>query len=240
MVYAALAKGILLVCEGISGSGKSESIKALTLYLNKLGINPVVVEWNSNNFIRKIVKSLHSKNLLSPLIYSVFQWMSFFIDYFTKFIPALLKGKIVIADRYVYTAYTRDAANGAGKILSNILCRIVRKPDIIIFHDTPPHVCYERIRARGKALFHTNKIILKNSLLRNKNLYYLKKIRGYYIKLFESTNICKDVEVVLWGQNIGSITTYLDECIGKKMKIHAIQKQGMQSMNFYKGFHNNP
>lgn len=178
-------KGILIAFEGISGSGKSESIKVLYGHLTDKGYRTSVIEWNSNRVIRGIIKRLYRKRLLTSNIYSILQWIGFYIDYFTKFLPLLRNGHVVIADRYYYTALTRDKVNGAGLLLGRILKRFARSPDIIFFNDTWPDTCYERITARGKLLFHTNSAIHNNRLLKNRDLYYLKKLRAEYLKLFK-------------------------------------------------------
>ncbi|MCD1258652.1 deoxynucleoside kinase [Paenibacillus athensensis] len=177
-------KGVLVVYEGISGSGKSEGIAKLSHYLSAMDIGSTVIEWNSNARIRKWVKSLNRLGLLTSMLYSVLQWLSFLLDYWRIILPALRKNHIVIADRYIYTGITRDDVNGAGRWLGLLLCRLVRKPDVVLFYDTQPKVCHERIRLRGKALFHTNKKIHTNELIKNKELHYLEEMRRAYIRLF--------------------------------------------------------
>ena len=73
-------KGVLVVFEGLSGSGKSESIIGLTKHLEVAGINPIVVEWNTNRLIRSLVRNLDRLGLLNSTLYSLLQWLGFFID----------------------------------------------------------------------------------------------------------------------------------------------------------------
>jgi dTMP kinase len=209
-------KGILIAFEGISGSGKSESIRMLYGHLTGKGYRTSVVEWNSNEIIRRIIKKLHGKRILTPLIYSIFQWIGFYIDYFTKFVPLLRKGYIVIADRYFYTALTRDKVNGAGTLHGKVLGRFARRPDILFFNDTRPDICYERITARGKALFHTNAAILNNRLLKNRDLYYLRKLRAEYLKLFKTQEKETGRYMVFIGDDHKKIIEYLEEYMGRR------------------------
>src|SRR5690554_8097334 len=106
-------KGILVVFEGISGSGKSASIDNLTRYLLESGFDTTSIEWNSNRMIRRVVNLLQRLGVLSPLVFSILQWINFIADYVMIISPSLRRNRIVIADRYIYTALTRDAANGA-------------------------------------------------------------------------------------------------------------------------------
>lgn len=189
-------KGVLIVFEGLSGSGKSLNTGLLRNQLISMGYDPVLTEWNSNAIIRKFVAWLDSRGLLTSTIYSLLQWMGFLIDYFKVILPSLLSRKIVIADRYVYTGLTRDAVNGAWKKPGRVISRFVRKPDHIYFIDTPSGICLERLKARNTKLFHTNRRIRESRLLKNKDLYYLNKMRNEYNRLFADTEQLKSDKVL--------------------------------------------
>lgn len=189
--------GILVAFEGISGCGKSESVENLRNYLIEKGHKASVIEWNSNKTIRTIIQKLDSLHILTSGIYSFFQWMGFLIDYFLKITPLLKRGYILIADRYVYTGMTRDIANGTGHAPGNLLHSIIIKPDLIFFYDVDPRVCYDRIKERGKILFHTNKIIRRSKILKNKDLYYIVKLRREYLRLFSSHMVRKESKIIL-------------------------------------------
>ncbi len=203
-------KGILIAVEGISGSGKSESIKEVFEYYKSRGYRASIVEWNSNKRIRCFMELLSSRKLLTPLMYSGLQWLSFYIDYFIKIMPLLKRGYVVIADRYVYTALTRDAVNGAGRAHGMILRSIARPPDLLMFFDTSPYVCHNRIKLRGKALFHTNKFIMNSRLLKNKDLYYLKRLRREYLKLFSQPGADKNMYIVFINDCSTEVAKYID------------------------------
>lgn len=208
-------KGVLIVCEGISGSGKSESVAKIYNYLSAQN-NVKIVEWNSNKKIRRIIKLLCNFKMLTSTIYSILQWSSFSIDYFTRIVPALNKGNIVLADRYVYTALTRDMVNGSSVLPGKYFCTLVRKPDMLFFYDTNCELCYERILTRGKALFHTNKYIKRNKLLKNKNLYYLKKLRSEYIKILRKSNLLSHTNVVIIKNDEVNVIKELDQYLKSK------------------------
>lgn len=190
-------KGVLIVYEGISGCGKSENIRKCSLDLFDKGFTPKVVEWNSNDTIRRFTKWLLSKKKLTPRIYSFLQWIAFFIDYTVKIKPYLNKGHIVLADRYVYTGLTREKLNGSSRGFRYWILHLVREPDIVFFFDIQPQICYERIILRGKHLFHTNKRILNNRLLKNRELYYLIKLRAEYLRLIKDPALLKNTNVVV-------------------------------------------
>jgi dTMP kinase len=208
-------KGVLVVIEGISGSGKSEGITRLSSYLQARGMTTRIVEWNSNKRIRSLVNKLHDRGMLNAFVYSILQWISFLIDLFRVIFPALKQNEIVIADRYVYTGMTRDAVNGAGRFLGRMMQVIAREPDLVLFYDTPPTICYERIKARGKALFHTNKYIHRSADIENKDLYYLKEIHKAYMKLFREMEMNNNVIYV--HEKSLKVNSSVEEFINQKM-----------------------
>lgn len=181
-------KGILLVCEGISGSGKSMTINYLYNVIKKYDSHIKVIEWNSNKFIRNIVKTLDKHELLSPSIYSYLQWISFIIDYLFKIKPSLNRNYIIIADRYVHTGLTRDNSNMVKNSFGKLIYKLVRKPDLLLYHDISAPICLKRIKSRGKSLFYTNKEIISSLNLEDKDLCYLNFLEKEYKKLLSPSN----------------------------------------------------
>lgn len=200
-------KGILIVFEGLSGCGKSEKAKKLLESYRQAGYHVCMFEWNSNRVIRTITCFLRSNKLLRPRIYSILQWLDFIINYYFHIMPKLREEYIVIADRYVYTGLTRDAVNKSGTFLGNLLSKFVRKPDLLFYCDVRPDVCYDRIVKRGKVFYHTNQQIIKSKMLKNKNLYYLKKLRYEYLRLFKQNKIDESTNLYfIEEENIHDIT----------------------------------
>lgn len=214
----------LIVFEGISGCGKSENIKSLHSHLTDIGYKTYVIEWNSNRIIRSIISRMSSIKILTPNIYSFFQWISFLIDYVFKVTPLLKKNYVVLADRYVYTGLTRDVANGARGSFGRYIYKKVAKPDLVFFQDIRPCVCYERIKKRGKVLFHTNKKILNSSFLKNKELYYLAKLRKEYLALFSNKNVSNETKIIKINANNELIKKYVEDFISKKRETYEYVK----------------
>lgn len=188
-------KGILIVFEGISGCGKSKGVEGLYKELISRGFKAKVIEWNSICIIRKIVKILHSMNLLTSGIYSILQWISFLVHYSFIIKPYLKRDYILIADRYIYTGQTRDTANGVKHKIGDKVCKFVRKPDVILFYDVDVKVCYERIEKRGKVLFHPNRKFQCNKMLKTENIHYLEQIHNAYLNLFKDPELTKEANI---------------------------------------------
>ena len=64
-------------------------------------------------------------------------------------------GYIVLADRYIYTAFARDAVRGCNRDWIRRLYSYARQPDVTFFFDVPLEIALERILAgRPQLKFH--------------------------------------------------------------------------------------
>ena len=106
--------GKLFVVEGIDGSGKSTQIDLLHKWLVSQGYLVVFTEWNSSPIVRRTTRRGKRRRLLTPLSFSLIHPCDFANRVNDQILPALRAGAIVLADRYVYTAYARDGARGMG------------------------------------------------------------------------------------------------------------------------------
>lgn len=209
-------RGILIVFEGISGCGKSENVTSLRSHLVGKGYKVGLIEWNSNKLIRGIIKRMDSVRLLTPEIYSFFQWFGFMQDYYFKILPLLKKQYILLADRYVYTGLTRDNANGTGVKPGKAIYGRILKPDLVFFQDIDPRICYKRIQKRGKPLFYTNRVIKKSGMIKNKDLFYLMKLRKEYLLLFNNNTVKNDTNIIWLRNSDDSVIKYADDYISDK------------------------
>jgi dTMP kinase len=104
--------GLLVVCEGIDGSGKSTQLHLLKTWLQQLGYDVFFTEWNSSNLVKKTTKIGKKKKLLTPTSFSLIHCTDFADRLEHVIIPPLKAGMIVLADRYAFTAFSRDVARG--------------------------------------------------------------------------------------------------------------------------------
>ena len=77
---------------------------------------------------------LHATDFADRLLYSV--------------IPPLKAGMIVLADRYAYTAFARDAARGVDRHWVRELYSFAVKPDLSVYFKVPLDVSADRLLAR--------------------------------------------------------------------------------------------
>ncbi|MBI5422125.1 dTMP kinase [Candidatus Peregrinibacteria bacterium] len=138
-------KGLLIVVEGVDGSGKSTQLELLQHWLDSNGFATVKTDWSSSETIRPLIKDIKNREtLISPETFSLLH-LSDFAERHEKIIKDALKaGKIVLADRYVYTAYARDTARGLPLEWIRKLYNFAPVADLAIYFRVSPEVAIER------------------------------------------------------------------------------------------------
>ncbi len=104
--------GKLIIVEGIDGSGKSTQVRLLEKWLRYIGIPVFFTEWNSSEQVKEIISRGKKKSLLTPTTFSLLHATDFAARYERNILPLLRAGYIVLADRYIYTAFARDVGTG--------------------------------------------------------------------------------------------------------------------------------
>ncbi|NIM94968.1 MAG: thymidylate kinase [Anaerolineales bacterium] len=104
--------GRLIIVEGIDGSGKSTQLDMLRKWLISQGYCVAFSEWNSSPIVRRMTKRGKNKQLLTPISFSLVHAADFMDRMERQMLPALKAGAVVLADRYIYTAFGRDVARG--------------------------------------------------------------------------------------------------------------------------------
>src|SRR6187200_1072705 len=138
-------KGKLIVVEGIDGSGKSTQIHLLRRWLISEGLPVFMTEWNSSEIVREITSKGKKKARLRPTTFSFLHATDFADRYERNIFPLLRAGYIVLADRYVYTAYARDIVRGCSPNWIRKVYDFAIKPDAIFYFKVPIDVAIERI-----------------------------------------------------------------------------------------------
>lgn len=140
--------GRLIVVEGIDGSGKTTQLGLLAKWLSSAGRPIVVTEWNSSNLVKAATKAGKKKNLLTPTTFSLLHATDFADRLLYKIVPPLKAGMIVLADRYAYTAFARDAARGVDRQWVRDLYQFAVRPDLALYFRVPIETSLDRLLAR--------------------------------------------------------------------------------------------
>jgi dTMP kinase len=156
-------KGTLVCVEGIDGAGKSTQLTLLRDWLRAAGQDVIYTEWNSSDLISQTTKLAKKKNLLSPRTFSLLHAVDFADRYKQIIAPALKAGFIVLADRYAYTAFARDAARGVDRNWVRKIYNFSVKPDLAIYLDINPKISMGRICSNRAPKFYEAGMDLKLS-----------------------------------------------------------------------------
>ena len=137
--------GKLFIVEGIDGSGKSTQLDILHKWLLGEGYVVVFTEWNSSPVVRTTTKKGKKGHLLTPMSFSLIHAADLADRMERQIIPALKAGAIVLADRYIYTAFARDAARQLDRAWVRKLYSFAVRPTVAFYFRVPLEESLERI-----------------------------------------------------------------------------------------------
>ena len=137
--------GRFIIVEGIDGSGKSTQLQLLQRWLVSQGHTVFFTEWNSSKLVKETTKIGEKTRALTPLTFSLIHATDFADRLFYNIIPPLKAGMIVLADRYVYTAFARDVVRGCDRTWVRKLYDFAIRPDLAFYFKVPVDVSLGRI-----------------------------------------------------------------------------------------------
>ena len=144
--------GTLIIVEGIDGSGKSTQIDLLQKWLRSRNLVTVFTEWNSSPIVKRTTKRGKVNQMLTPMSFSLIHAADFASRVHAQILPALRAGAIVLADRYVYTAFARDAVRGVNRDWLRRIYSFAVMPTLALYFRVPLDVSIERLNAGREQL----------------------------------------------------------------------------------------
>jgi|SRR5688572_18166332 dTMP kinase len=147
--------GRLIAVEGIDGSGKSTQLLLLHRWLDAQGYRVHFTEWNSSPLVRRSMRRGKKKDLLTPTTFCLLHAVDFADRLTYQIVPPLKAGMIVLADRYVYTAFARDVARGVDPGWVRDVYSFAPRPDLTLYFRVPIETSLERLlTGRTKLKYH--------------------------------------------------------------------------------------
>ena len=137
--------GKLIIVEGVDGSGKSTQIHLLQKWLKYVGVPVYFTEWNSSQTVKEITSKGKKKGLLTPVTFCLLHATDFADRYERHILPLLHAGYVVLADRYIYTAFARDVVRGCHPKWVRQIYDFAVKPDIAFYFRVPVDIAFDRI-----------------------------------------------------------------------------------------------
>jgi dTMP kinase len=137
--------GQLFIVEGTDGSGKSTQLALLHQWLKAEGYPVFFSEWNSSTLVKDTTRRAKKRRLFTPATFSLLHATDFADRTERDIIPPLKAGAIVLADRYIYTAFARDVARGCDREWVREIYRFAVRPTVAFFFRAPLDVAIDRI-----------------------------------------------------------------------------------------------
>jgi len=179
MSNATVKRGVLIVLDGIDGTGKTTQAKRLLGTLKKKGFDAVYFREPSDSPWGREIKR---KAALADSLSAEEE-----LDLFQKdrkeniaknLKPALAQNKIVVLDRYYYSTIAYQGARGISPLMIQKMNEeFAVKPDLVFILDMPPREGLERIEKNRKE---------KDLLFEQED--YLGRVREIF-RSFEDKNI---------------------------------------------------
>jgi dTMP kinase len=174
-----MKKGLFIVFEGPEGCGKTTHAKLVYKYLVKKGYDVVLTREPGGTKIAELIRKilLHKDVKITPLAELLLYEASRAQHIEEVIKPNLLKGKIVISDRFadaslVYQGFARGLTMEFVKKINDIVVDGFY-PDIVFILDVDPQEGLKRVFLRTKSF----------DRLEKENLKFHKKIRQGYLQL---------------------------------------------------------
>ena len=125
--------GKLVVLEATDGVGRSTQMAQLVPWLETHGHPVVVTGWNRSLLVSKLITSAKEGTLLNKVTYTLLYATDFADRLERVVIPALKAGMVVVADRYVGTAYARGLVRDVDKDWMRELYGFAPAPDLTVY-----------------------------------------------------------------------------------------------------------
>jgi dTMP kinase len=168
-------KGLLIVLEGLTGSGKKTHIKNLAEKIKALGREVTILSFpDYENPIAKLTKRADLDPYTQSLLFAADRQLN------QQRIKALLeRGNIILCDRYCYSNYAYQSALGVDLNWLMQIEKNVIKPDLAFLIDVPVETSIKRVQQASIEDF-TKKEILSR-LQKQKEI--LEKIREKFLEI---------------------------------------------------------
>jgi dTMP kinase len=126
-------RGSLIVIEGTDGVGRSTQIQQLMPWLELQGYAVTHTGWTRSPLLSETINEAKAGHELTVTTFSLLYAADFADRLENEIIPALRAGFIVLADRYMYTAFARNAVMGADRKWTRELFGYALVPDLVLY-----------------------------------------------------------------------------------------------------------
>jgi dTMP kinase len=125
--------GVLITIEGTDSVGRTTQVNMLREWLEVQGYGVIDTGWTRSELVGETITQAKQVRALNRYTYSLLYAADFADRLEKEMLPALRSGFVVLADRYVYTAFARDIVRGADPQWVRDLFGFAPKPHLTIY-----------------------------------------------------------------------------------------------------------
>jgi len=137
--------GHLIAIEGTDGVGRSTQIDLLRPWLELEGYAVSNTGWTRSPLLSETINEAKAGHQLTVTTFSLLYAADFADRMEHEILPALQAGFIVIADRYMYTAFARNSVMGADPVWTRDLFGVALVPDLVLYLDIDVETLIPRV-----------------------------------------------------------------------------------------------
>lgn len=142
-------KGKIIVIEGTDGVGRSTQIALLRDWLEVQGFATIETGWTRSELIGQTITEAKEGHSLNKWTFNLLYATDFGDRLENQIIPALRAGYIVLADRYIYTAFARAHVRGVDPQWVRDLFGFALVPDIVFYLKIDVRTLIQRVLEAG-------------------------------------------------------------------------------------------
>src|SRR5271155_894271 len=212
--------GHLIAIEGTDGVGRSTQIALLRPWLELEGYAVSDTGWIRSPLLSETINEAKDGHRLTVTTFSLLYAADFADRLEHEILPALQAGFIVIADRYMYTAFARNAVMGADPAWTRDLFGMALVPDLVIYLQVDVGALVPRVvQGKGMDYWESGMHLALGTDLFDSFLRYQSRLLDEYRRLssefgFISVDARLPVEA-LQGELRKHIAEYLSGANGK-------------------------
>jgi dTMP kinase len=125
--------GSLIVVEGTDGVGRSTQIELLSAWLELEGWAVSNTGWTRSPLLSETINEAKDGHRLTTRTFSLLYAADFADRLEHQIIPAMRAGFVVLADRYMYTAFARNVVMGVDAAWTRSLFGMAIVPDLVLY-----------------------------------------------------------------------------------------------------------
>lgn len=204
------ANGILIVMEGITGSGKKTHIRLLAEKIRRLGREVSILSFpDYENPVARLTKRADLDSYTQALLFAADRQLN------QERINGLLqRGFVILCDRYCYSNYAYQSALGVSiEWLMQIEKNII-KPNLVILIDVPTETSIKRIQQSRIEDF-TKKEILSRL---QKQRETLERVREAYLEIAKQ-NTETEWHIIDGRKSIDEVQTEIWKIVKNKLRL---------------------